>query len=369
MVVFKPGATNTVGAPALADKVASAAGGQVVDTYRQAFLGFQLKGTAGAADLAAKDRDVAYVSPVLRTQVPPRRRPLLTENSQVTNWGLDRIDQATLPLSGTPYRPVRTGTGVTVYIIDTGVRFTHDEFAGRAVAGTDVADDGEGPYPPSPGEDCNGHGTHVAGVAAGQTYGVAPAAKVVSVRTQRCDGRGDTAGLIKAFNWILANARGPSVVNLSVVSPRRNRALEDAARALVDEGITVVAAAGNGDRGPVDACELSPGAVDEVFTVSATSNDDNQHPQYNYGSCVDVYSPGLGIRSAVNDDDSASETWDGTSFSAPHVSGAVAQYLQDYPRAKPSEVVKAIQQRAVKDVLKMSLPGPNLLLQVDTAER
>lgn len=275
-------------------------------------------------------------------------------------WGLDRIDQRSLPLNST-YTAPSTGQGVTVYVVDTGIRTTHQEFAGRVVSGYDFVD---GDADPS---DCDGHGTHVAGTVMGSTYGVAKAAKVSGIRVLNCFGSGYTSDVIAGLNWIRTNhgsvgAGGPGVVNMSLGGYGYSKGMDDAVNALVNAGIPVVVAAGNSND---DASFFSPAGIEEAITVAATTTTDARASYSNYGSVVDVFAPGSGVISAWYTSNTASATLSGTSMASPHVAGAAALYLSLNPTATPAQVANAITTTATTNVVTNPGAGsPNRLLYI-----
>jgi subtilisin family serine protease len=272
-------------------------------------------------------------------------------------WGLDRIDQRDRPLS-TTFSYLNTGAGVRAYIVDTGIRLTHTELAGRAVTGYDAVTAG------GTATDCNGHGTHVAGTVGGTTYGVAKAATLVAVRVLGCNGSGTNAGVIAGVDWVANNHVKPAVANMSL-GGGANTTLDNAVKNAVAKGVTFVVAAGNGNFLGIaaNACNYSPARVPEAITVGATTNTDAKASYSNYGTCVDIFAPGSGITSSWYTSDTATNTISGTSMAAPHVAGVAALYLQGNPAATPATVVGALNANA--SVGKVTSPGsgsPNRLL-------
>ncbi|WTS36593.1 S8 family peptidase [Streptomyces sp. NBC_00111] len=270
-------------------------------------------------------------------------------------WGLDRIDQTNLPLSGTYTYPDTGGNGATVYVLDTGVRITHQEISGRASYGYDFVDND------ATAQDGAGHGTHVATTVAGTTYGVAKKAKIVAVRVLGNDGSGTTAGVIAGVDWITANHVANSVANVSL-GGGASTTLDNAVRRSIASGVTYSIAAGN--SGAL-ASGYSPARVDTAITVGATTRTDARATYSNYGPVVDIFAPGSAITAGWNTSDSATYTGNGTSFAAPHVSGAAAVYLTSHPGASPAAVASALVNGATNNVLTgVGTGSPNKLLRL-----
>jgi subtilisin family serine protease len=245
-------------------------------------------------------------------------------------WGLDRTDQRAKVGSEHTYGYDTTGAGVTAYVVDTGIRFSNRQFGGRAVSGYDFVD-----YD-TRASDCDGHGTHVSGSIGGSSYGAAKAVKLVGVRVLDCEGSGWLSDVIAGIDWAVANHTGPSVINLSLGGGydwELNEAIERASAA----GVTVVVAAGNDND---DACYYSPGSADSAITVAAIDASDRRASFSNWGSCVDMFAPGVNVKSAWWTSDDATTTLSGTSMAAPHVTGIVARYLQNHRTATPPRSLK-----------------------------
>lgn len=334
-----------------ADEVLGAArargrGGQVVAQWRDALRGFAVRGGPALILALRGDPDVLYLEQVQEYSI----------DATQTNatWGLDRIDQASLPLSGT-YTYGKTGSGVRAYIIDTGIRTSHGEFGGRATDGYDAVDGS------LPAADCNGHGTHVAGTVGGTTWGVAKSVTLVAVRVLDCGGSGTTTGVISGVNWVAANAVKPAVANMSL-GGGASSTLDNAVSSAIASGVTFVVAAGNSNR---NACFYSPARVATAITVGATTSTDNRASYSNYGSCLDIFAPGSSITSAWYTSNTAAAVLSGTSMASPHVAGAAALYLEGRPAStSAATVAAAITGTAVTGKVKKAGNGsPNRLLQ------
>ncbi|HYP45000.1 MAG TPA: S8 family serine peptidase [Propionibacteriaceae bacterium] len=323
-----------------------ARGGKVKHTYTKALSGFSATLTAEEVRELRTDRRVRSVTPdaVVRSS---------GEQSNPT-WGLDRIDQRATTANGS-YRYDTTGAGVTAFVIDTGIRLGHSQFGGRATSGYDFVDFDTN------AADCDGHGTHVSGTIGGATYGAAKGVKHVSLRVLDCEGSGFFSDSIDALDWVIAHKpAGPAVVNMSLGGGAYSL-MDQAVARTVAAGIPVVVAAGNDG---VDACTQSPARAPSAITVAATDARDTRPWWSNTGRCVDLFAPGVSIRSASNASNTATEVMSGTSMAAPHVTGVVARYLQRYPRATPAQTASALLGAATPSTVKDPLGSPNKLLYV-----
>jgi len=322
-------------------------GGTVKRTYTSALNGYAATLTSTEAKRLAADPDVALVE---QDQVV---HALGTQSS--APWGLDRIDQTNLPLSGTYTYPDSGGSGATVYVLDTGVRITHQQFGGRASYGYDFIDND------ATAQDGYGHGTFVATNVAGSTYGVAKQAKIVAVRVLGNDGSGTTTGVIAGVNWITANHVANSVANVSL-GGGASTTLDTAVTNSIAAGVTYAIAAGNNG---LLASNYSPARVPNAITVGATTSTDARASYSNYGATVDIFAPGSSITAGWNTSDTATYTGSGTSFATPHVAGAAALYLTAHPGSSPATVGAALVNGATNNVLtSVGTGSPNKLLKL-----
>ncbi|MBZ9639156.1 S8 family peptidase [Streptomyces sp. PSKA30] len=323
-------------------------GGTVKQTFGKALNGYTANFSATEARRLAADPAVASVE--------QNQRVRLADTTQSNApWGLDRIDQTSLPLSGTYTYPDSAGSGVTVYVIDTGVRISHSQISGRATYGYDAVD-GD-----TTASDGNGHGTHVATTVAGSTYGVAKKAKIVAVRVLNNSGSGTTAGVIAGIDWVTQNHSGPSVANMSL-GGGASASLDTAVRNSIASGVTYAVAAGNSST---TASSSSPARVSEAITVGATTNTDAKASYSNYGSALDIFAPGSSITAGWHTSDTATNTISGTSMATPHVAGAAAVYLANHTSSTPAQVASALTSGATTG--KVTSPGsgsPNRLLKI-----
>ena len=346
------------GGPSAAAGTLTTRGVGVVRTYRDSFRGAVVRAEPAAAAALARDPRVHSVEPdqVLRTadvaSTVQDVSSLTTQGS--ATWGLDRSDQRGGRLSGTYTYPAK-GTGVTAYVIDTGIRAAHDQFGTRVQAGYGAVGDGMGT------RDCNGHGTHVAGTIGGARHGMAKNVTIVPVRVLGCSGSGSLSGVIDGLDWIVRHHRAgvPAVANLSL-GGGPSSALDAAIRAVVADGVTTVVAAGNEAS---DACGASPARVRDAVTVGASTAADAAASFSNYGTCLDLFAPGHQITSAWHTSSTATRTISGTSMAAPHVAGAAAVLLAQRPSWSPAQVGSSLVTAATRGVLTARGPGsPDRLL-------
>ena len=320
-------------------------GATVHFNYDKALRGFAATLSPSAVEALRNNPHVSYVEADARVTAFPTQSP--------ATWGLDRIDQRNLPLTNS-YTYNATGAGVDAYIIDTGIRFSHSQFGGRAVSGYDAVDGGSA-------DDCNGHGTHVAGTVGASTHGVAKGVRLIGVRVLNCQGNGTNSQVIAGINWVTSNhvSGQPAVANMSL-GGGASTAIDSAVVNSINDGVTYAIAAGNSNA---NACSFSPARVGAAITVGSTTSSDSRSGFSNYGSCLDLFAPGSSITSTWNTSNTATNTISGTSMATPHVAGVGALYLQTNSSASPSTVHSAIVNSATTAVV--SNPGsgsPNRLL-------
>ncbi|WP_052849318.1 S8 family peptidase [Streptomyces avicenniae] len=307
-----------------AERLADSYSTEITSTFDTVLNGFAVEATEAEALALAADPAVAEV---VQNQV--HRVAAVQPNPP--SWGLDRIDQPDLPLNQSYSYPDNGGAGVTIYVVDTGIRYSHSDFGGQASFGYDAFGGN--------GSDGYGHGTHVAGTAAGTRYGVAKNADLVSVRVLDNSGYGTTETVANGVEWITENADGPSVANLSL-GGGPDPVIDRAVRASIASGVVYAVAAGNSYG--ANAANYSPARVTEAITVASSASNDARSSFSNIGAVVDIYAPGTGITSAWNNSDTATSTISGTSMATPHVAGVAAIYLASNPNATPAAVRNAI---------------------------
>jgi subtilisin family serine protease len=335
LVVLKDQPATRSATTTAATALASTYDAAVRRTFSTALHGFSATMSEERARELAGDERVAYV----------QQNQRFTINQDDPVWGLDRSDQRDLPLDK-KYEAPNEADNVNVYVIDTGIYADHGDFGSRASVGTDTIGDGRN------GKDCQGHGSHVAGTIAGTEYGIAKGAEVYGVRVLDCQGSGTTESVVAGIEWVTANAEKPAVANMSLGGPA-DKALDDAVKASVAAGITYAVAAGNESA---NACKSSPAKEPTAITVGATDDTDTRAEFSNFGKCVDVFAPGVDVKSVGIDGPTATATHSGTSMASPHVAGAAALYLSAKPDATPADVAAAIVDGATAD--KVQNPGP-----------
>jgi subtilisin family serine protease len=345
IVVFKDG-VSTQSVTSQVQSTTAKYGGQASYTYQAALRGYNAKMTEAQAKRVAADPAVAYVQ-------QNRAVHLLTDQLNPPSWGLDRVDQRNLPLDN-KYSYTSDGTGVTAYVIDTGIRTTHQTFGGRASWGTNTTGDGNN-------TDCNGHGTHVSGTIGGSQYGLAKNVRLVAVKVLDCAGSGSFAGVAQGIDFVTAqHTSGPAVANMSLGASGSDAATETAVRNSIADGVVYGIASGNSNA---DACGFTPARVAEAITVNASDINDARASFSNFGTCTDIFAPGVNITSSWMTNDTATNTISGTSMATPHVVGAAAVFLSANPTATPAQVQSAMKSNGTPN--KITSPGagsPNTLL-------
>ncbi|SET63932.1 S8 family serine peptidase [Stigmatella erecta] len=328
----------------IAQQMVQKTGGEVLHTYKSAINGFAARMSEAQVRELLADPRVAYIEEDSFVEA--------VGTQTGATWGIDRIDQTSLPLNST-YNYNNDGTGVHAYIVDTGVLTTHTEFTGRIGNGYDAVTAG------GAATDCNGHGSHVAGTVGGTVYGVAKKVTIHPVRVLDCNGSGTTAGVIAGVDWVKNNHIKPAVANMSL-GGGASQTLDDAVAGAITAGVVFAVAAGN-DNG--NACSYSPARTPSAITVGATERTDARASYSNYGTCLDIFAPGSSITSAWYTSTTGTNTISGTSMASPHVAGAAALYLAANPSATPQQVRDALVNNGTAG--KVTSPGtnsPNVLL-------
>ncbi|MFC5664414.1 S8 family peptidase [Kitasatospora misakiensis] len=338
LVTLADGGTSTE-VTSKAQQLADRHGGSLGPVYTAALNGFAVRlSPAEARRLAAE--------PGVRRVEADGMAHIADTQPNPPSWGLDRIDQTALPLDRA-YSYATTASNITAYVLDTGVRFSHQDFGGRAVSGYDFVDNDAN------AADCHGHGTHVAGTVGGTTYGVAKGVKLVSVRVLDCNGSAPWSTIIKGVDWVTANAAKPAVANMSIGGDT-TQTVNDAVARSIASGITYAVAAGNNNR---DACTSTPASTGAAITVGAIDSSDARANYSNFGTCLDLFAPGSNITSASNNGDNWNATMNGTSMASPHVAGAAALLLSANPTWTPQQIRDQLVADATAN--KVTNPGPN----------
>jgi serine protease len=351
IVVLKDSAATLAGesnraarVPAVASQIATTHRANLVRSFDRVLRGFVVKADDAALARLLADPRVAYVEEDGHVSI--------NATQTGATWGLDRVDQRNLPLSGS-YTYNTTAAGVHAYIIDTGMLLSHSEYAGRVGNGYDAV------TPGGNASDCNGHGTHVAGTVGGTTYGVAKGVTLHPVRVLDCGGSGTWSGVIDGMNWVATNRVLPAVANLSL-GGGANSSVDAAVAGLTNAGVTVAVAAGNS---ATDACGFSPARAPSAITVGSTTSTDAASSFTNRGTCLDIFAPGSSITSAWHTGTTATNTISGTSMASPHVAGAAALHLANNPSDTPAQVTTALINASTPNVvINPGAGSPNRLL-------
>ncbi|WP_372777816.1 S8 family peptidase [Litorivivens sp.] len=344
-------------------------GGQADLSFTSVLNGFAAYLSQVQAKALSLDKAVRYIEQDAIARISEK------QVQKSATWGLDRIDQADLPLDR-QFSYTLTGKGTHTYIVDTGIRGDHKDFSGRLGKGVNTSDDpkqppgslldpifaalfGDKENPDDPTADCNGHGTHVAGSAGGSEWGVAKNTTLYPVRVLNCEGAGSNSTVIAGLDWIAKNAKRPAVVNMSL-GGGASSAIDEAVENLVKRGITVVVAAGNDNK---DACQASPARAKSAITVAASDSRDRRADFSNHGRCTDIFAPGKDITSAWIDSSRATKTISGTSMASPHVAGVAALLLEESPDRSPADIERELLRAAASGKIGDRKGSPNKLLQ------
>jgi len=361
IVALRPGSRDV----GIETAFASSIGGTVTHVWTHALRGFTARLSTRQRALIEARSAVSFIEPngVVQAQATQLCAPYLT-----CSWGLDRIDETMLPMDGRFITPAKNGAGVHAYVLDTGVRISHNEFGGRASYGIDIVD-GD-----AIADDCNGHGTSMASLIGGQSFGVAKGVQLVAVRVLDCNGAGSVANVISGVDWVTQHAIRPAVANMSL-GGSVSAAMDAAVSTSIQSGISYVASAGGSAS---SACNFSPARVPAAITVGGTGNGagvpptspDDRTSSSNVGPCLDLFAPGANIRSATSASDAATALTTGTSNAAAFAAGAAALYLDFFPNKTPAQVSAAIARNASVGVVGNPGAGsPNRLLNISKPHR
>ena len=341
IVVLKKNASK---APDVAQSLARRYNGNLEHVYRRVINGFAMRMSVRDMKALARHPEVDYIEADQTMSINAVQSPV--------TWGLDRIDQRNLPLDNS-YTFNFDGTGVDLFVIDTGILSTHNDFGGRVSLDFSAINDGNG------ATDCNGHGTHVAGSAGSATWGVAKNVQLHAVRVLGCNGSGSNSGVIAGVDFVADNATLPAVANMSL-GGGASSALDNAVNNAVAQGVFFAVAAGNENQ---NACNVSPARAANAYTVGATDSSDNRASFSNFGSCVEIFAPGVNITSTWINSNSDTNIISGTSMASPHVAGAAALLLDEFPSGSPAQIADLLTANGTPGVVINEGSGsPDLLL-------
>ncbi len=335
---------NGTRAADIAQTLASSYNGRVQQVFQRALNGFAVQMSEKDAQALSRHPDVDFIEADQTMSIKAVQSPV--------TWGLDRIDQRNLPLNNS-YTYNFDGTGVNAYVVDTGIRASHNDFGGRVNLAFTAINDGNG------ANDCHGHGTHVAGTVGSNTYGVAKNVELFAVRVLGCNGSGSNSGVIAGVDYVANNAVLPAVANMSL-GGGASTALDNAVNNATNQGVLFVVAGGNENQ---NACNSSPARAASAYTVGATDSSDRRASFSNFGTCLEIFAPGVNITSTWSTSNSATNTINGTSMASPHVAGVAALLLDENPAASPGQLADLLTANATPGVVTNPGSGsPNLML-------